>query len=319
MGFGDRDGAPIPFPGLLQDAPQAEDAIVTAADGVDVDVGDAVVLAQAPVGDVARDMPLHPMVQQPLAGEIVVHADDVGGAGVVQDPAQALFQPAGDDAGPERVIAVHHAAQQVPPRPPPIVLIGGFALERGRGVAIAEVIGLNQPRSRVDPPDFPHRQAGRVDFVQKGGPEGALVRGVGIPVAVERAEPGRGQGFVHRRPLMHPRVTLGGRPGVGGEAGRKILAQQVRVSRPAAVVAEGDDGPHPQLADAGQALVGPAEVSLFRPTGGDALPQGGVAQRANAERGEEIEVAEAVLVAAPRRLVVPMVPHAVDRAFVAAP
>jgi hypothetical protein len=88
------------------------------------------------------------------------------------------------------------------------------------------------------------------------------------------------------------------------------------VPRPAAVVDEADDGPHPEVAQAGQALVGPRPVDDRGVRARRALlPQHRVAQGADAEPREAFEVAGSRDVAVALELAEVGVVHAVDRAL----
>jgi hypothetical protein len=79
------------------------------------------------------------------------------------------------------------------------------------------------------------------------------------------------------------------------------------------------DGAHAQVPQARQALVGPAPVGVLQAVGGDVLPQDGVADGRNAERGEALQVVHAGGVAIERHLVEVTVANTVDGALQSAP
>jgi hypothetical protein len=84
-------------------------------------------------------------------------------------------------------------------------------------------------------------------------------------------------------------------------------------------MAEADDWPDVQLAQAAQAFVGPGPVRTVQPVRGDSLPENRVAQRAQAKLGEAVEIIEADIVTGARELVEKVVSDAVDGAFDPAP
>src|SRR5205085_1173052 len=96
-------------------------------------------------------------------------------------------------------------------------------------------------------------------------------------------------------------------------------AQQARVAWSAAVVDEADDRLDVEPAQRRQASIGPRPVGGRRTVRGRRLPEDGVAQRADAERGEALEVAVALGMPVAVELGEVGVPDSVDSAFDAAP
>jgi len=91
------------------------------------------------------------------------------------------------------------------------------------------------------------------------------------------------------------------------------------VARAAAVVDEADDGADAESAQAREARIRPGPVGAVGAVGRGALPEDGVAHGAEAQAGEEFEVAGARGVAAALKLVEVLIPDPVDGALHAAP
>jgi hypothetical protein len=75
--LGDRDRQPVPLPGLLQQVLEAGHAPLDGAQRQHVHVAVAAVPAR-----LHPRVAFHPLVEEPLAREVVVDADDVRGARV---------------------------------------------------------------------------------------------------------------------------------------------------------------------------------------------------------------------------------------------
>jgi hypothetical protein len=200
-----------------------------------------------------------------------------------------------------------------------VVLVLGLVRQPGRGQHPAQVLRLHQPRARVHLPDRPHGEPDGVDLVDQHAQERAVVARVRVPVAVEPAEPGGGQRLVDRRVELQPGIALGHARGEGRDLRREVGPAEVGVARTAAVVQQPGDRGHAQVAQPAEPLVRPAPVGPVEAVGGDPLPEHGVADRADAQRRELVEVARAVLVAAEDRLVDVAVPDPGHGALETAP
>ena len=139
------------------------------------------------------------------------------------------------------------------------------------------------------------------------------------PDAVQAGEARRGADLVDRGVELEPRVARGDRTGVLGQRWCKAGIDQARMARAAAVVDQSGDRGDAGRAQGGQALVRPAPVGAFDAVGGGAFPQDGVADGADAEPGEALDVAGAVAMAVAVQLAEIRILHAIDRAFEAAP
>jgi hypothetical protein len=80
-----------------------------------------------------------------------------------------------------------------------------------------------------------------------------------------------------------------------------------------------DDGTDAELPETGEARVCPGPIGRFRAAGRGAFPQHGIAERPDAESGEEVEVFDALGVPVALKLVEIFVAHAIDRTFDSAP
>ncbi len=100
-----------------------------------------------------------------------------------------------------------------------------------------------------------------------------------------------------------------------GEAG----VEQVGVARPAAMVHQPDDRLDPEFGEPAQPFVGEAPVAAVRVVRRHRLPQDRIAQRADAERGDAIEILDAVPVAGLGELVAIVVADADHGTFEPAP
>jgi hypothetical protein len=218
VAFGDRDRPLVPFPRLFQQSGHAERRVLEVAHRIHVHVRHARAVAEIAVGERPVHVPLEAVVQQALARQVMVDADDVRRAWIVRNRAQATFESERDEPLPQLMARHHHAAEQVPPHPAARVLEVRLASQRSGGVAVAEVVRLDQARVGPHLADLPHRKARRVDLVEQRVPEERLVRRVRVPVPVQRAEARGGQRLVDRCPVADPLVALGNRRGVTGQA-----------------------------------------------------------------------------------------------------
>ena len=304
MALGDRDRQTVTVPRLLEQSAQPQRRRVeNARRGV-------VVITLGGLGE-----RILAVIEEALAGHIMVHADDVRGAGCVGDGTGAVGKTHGLDLGPHRVAGRDAAREQVPGQPAPFVVAGGDVRQFGRRIVKAEILGLHQPRGRVEAADRRHRPLRRVDLVQQRGPEGAGVAGVRVPEAVQRAETGGGQRFVDRGPVVDPRVPLRRCGCVIGEERHEVVGDQAGIARAAAVVDEAGDRAHAEVADLGEPRVAPGPVAVIRRVRGDAFPQQGVAQRLDAEVRKGGKIAGPVVMPRQPRLIPVRVADAIDGAF----
>ncbi len=259
------------------------------------------------------------MVEEPVAGQVVVHPDHVGRAGGFQDRFQPRLQAEADQAAPERMARLHPPAEQVPAHPPPLVVEAGLVGDRAGGIGAAEILGLDQAGRGVHPANGRHGQPHPIDLVEQHVPEAPLVEQMRMPKPIEGGKAGRGQGFVDRRPLADPGVALGDSRRETLETAREAGIDQAGVARAGAVVHQAGDGAHLQFAQAAQALVRPPPVEAVRRVRRDPLPEHRIAQRLEAQPREQVEIAEPLLMAASQRLVEEPVADPVHRALMPAP
>src|SRR5690606_16356634 len=86
MNFSDCQRQPITLPGLLEERRQSIDPLAANADCLDIDIAMSVVAAVQ-----MRRVMIEPFVEETLAGDVVVAADDIGGRGVLGEPVEFPF------------------------------------------------------------------------------------------------------------------------------------------------------------------------------------------------------------------------------------
>ncbi len=255
------------------------------------------------------------MVQEPVAREIVVYAHDIGWAGGIGDRPHPIAETEGGDPLPQRVLPRDPAEQQIPSGPPAKV-VERCLFGQARGcIGTAEIVRLDQLRGRVHPTHGLHRQSDAIHLVEQCQPEGALVRAVRVPMAVESREAGGGQRLVDRRPGLDPGVALRDLGSKVGQAGRKRRVEQVGVAGTAAVMDQSDKGTNAEFPKPFQPLVRPSPIGRLKPVGCHPLPKHGVTDRLETEFGEAVQVRQSIVVAAQAALVEVPVARAVYRAF----
>jgi len=265
-------------------------------------------------------MQLEPLVEEALAGDVGVDADDVGRAGGVHERVElVLARTAAAQPFAQRMRASDAAGEQVEREPAALVVEGRLVGECRRASREAEVVGLHELGVGDDLADRPHRQHRGLHLVQQGTHEAAVVGGVRIPQAVQRRETRRRQRLVDRRPGALFGVAFGDAARVVGKQRGKVVGQQVRVRRSAAVVQQPHDGLQAAFAHAMQRAIGPLEIEFARAACRGVFPQHRQAHAGGAQRREAVDVLEPMAKAGERRLVAPTVSHAVDRALRADP
>ncbi len=312
--FGDSHRQAVARMRFAQSHPEAVDQCTMCTDGLDVGIGLASVAAVQ-----VRWVQFQPIVQETLAGDVGVDADDVGRTGRLAQahefilPGAAAAQP-----GPQRMPLIDPAAQQVERQPAALVVEGGLVGHGGCRAREAEIVSLDEPGRRVDVADGAHRKHGRVHLVQQRAHEAGVVRRMRIPQAVQAGEAGRRQWLVDRRPAFHVWKALGDLAGIVGEQGGEVRIDQAGVARAAAVVQQPDDGLKPVRVQAGDRTGGPREVQGTRQCGG-MFPKNGKSHALRAQRGETVDVVGPAREAGQRRLVTPTVVDPIDRALRADP
>src|SRR3954467_2331304 len=113
-----------------------------------------------------------------------------------------------------------------------------------------------------------------------------------MPMPVEPGEASRSQRLVKRGEGVEPRIPLDDPAGKASQVPRELWIKQSGPARPTAVVTEADDGPDAEVPQTAEPLVGPAPIGIIGIIGDDALPEHRVAEGANAERGEPVEIIE---------------------------
>ena len=277
------------------------------------------------MGDAGLDVgvALDALVEEAVAREVVVDADQVGRAGRLEEGVELrLAHPPAHEPRPHRVPAVDAPEEEVERQPAPLVLQLGLVGERRRAVDAPEIVGLHELRRRVHRADRLHRQLHGPALRHERAREHARVLAVRIPHAVQPREAGRGERLVHGRPVLHPRVALGDQCGVPGESAGEVGVDEARVRGAAAVVREPDDGTDAERPEARQLRVRPAPVDLTTgvlAVGRVLLPEHRVAQRADAQAREAFDVARAREVPVALELAEIRVTHPVDRGLQTAP
>ena len=232
MDFGDRDRGRIAVPRLLYHAPQTGRGRLQHPDRLDIGIALPVIAAMR-MGGIA----LHAMVEEPLAGQIMVDADDVWRTGIGRNGLQPVLQPVRGHAPPQRMTAPYAPEQQVPCRPAPDILERSLLAQLGSGEGAAEILRLNEPRGGIDPANGLHREPGSVDLVEERAPERALVADMRIPMAIKRRKARRGERLIDRRPLVDPGIALRNAGREISETPREtVIVEEMRVGGTAAVM-----------------------------------------------------------------------------------
>src|SRR5829696_743100 len=197
---------------------------------------------------------------------------------------------------PEGMFLVHAPTQEIEGQPAALVLIVGLISQRRGAPDATQILGLDELSAGIDLPDLAHRQLDRPALVDERADHLPFIARVRVPMSVERREASGRQWLVDRREGIDPGVTLADRPRILRQVVRELRVEQPCPARPAAMVAESDDGPDAELAQAPQPLVGPAPVGLCWICRHHALPEHGIAKRFDTKVGEAIEIVEPVLV-----------------------
>ena len=313
--FGDGQRDAVAFPDLEQQRGDAGRGRGQHARGFDVGAREVVGHAA-----VVRRIALGAMIEPALAGDVVIGADDVGRAGIVAEPENVgRIGAAAQQIVPERMVGADHAAEQVPAQPAAFVVELGDVGQFGRAVGLAEIVGLDQLGIRIDGADRAHRQHRCAALVEQCLDERTVVAAVRVPHAVQAGKARRGADLVDRGVVLEPWIARGDGAGIVGQALGKARIDQARVARAAAVVDQAGDRGDAGVAQRIEALVGPAPVGALEAVGRGALPQHRVADGANAERGEAVDIAGAVGMTVTVELAEIRILHTVDGAFEAAP
>src|SRR3546814_9041726 len=106
------DLPPRAGPCLAQGALQPRGRRLQHADGLHIGIELRVAAAMA-----MRGIAVEPVVEEAVARQIMVDADDVRRTGIVGDGAQPVLKAEARKALPQRMLARHHAAEQIPARP----------------------------------------------------------------------------------------------------------------------------------------------------------------------------------------------------------
>jgi hypothetical protein len=138
-------------------------------------------------------------------------------------------------------------------------------------------------------------------------------------MAVEAAETRRRERLVDGREHVHPRIARRNPLGVSSEELREMGVDEAGVARAAAVVDEARDRRDAELAQAREALVRPAPIASVGIVRCNHLPHDRVAQRADPERRDGVEVRDPVEMARLFDLVAEFVADLNDRALKTAP
>jgi hypothetical protein len=220
----DGDGPAVALPDLAQ-ARGGSDLLGRQRHAHRLGVGEAMPAVAAPqvLGVAAQAL-----VEEALAREIVIDADDVGGGVALEEQLEVGLGHAGvDEPAPERVLAVDASAQEVEGEPAALVVVLGLIGELRRREGLAEVVGLDELGVGPDLADGAHGEHGRLAFVGEGAKEALVVLRVRIPVAVQRAEARRRQGLVDGRVHLEVGVALRRHGGVRARCSGKASSRRL--------------------------------------------------------------------------------------------
>ena len=313
--LGQCHGRPVTLDRFFQAHAHAIQQLAMDPYGLDVDIP---VPAIAPVR--LRGIVSQAIVEKALAGDVVVDARDVRGAGRVDEPGQLLFSgTARTQIAPERVLRPDAAAQQVEAQPSPLILEVGLVLQVGRCERVSEIVGLHQPGGRVDSADGSHGQHRGALLVEQRPHEALVVSAVGVPVAIQSAEPGGRGRLIDGGVGVQMRIATGHCARVACQRRREPRVEQVGRRWPAAVVHESGHASRIARAQKLDARVGQAPVEDRWRARRAAFPQQRHAHALDAQTGNAVDVVQALCKARFGKLIAPRVAHPVDGALRACP
>src|SRR5215207_6251707 len=231
------------------------------------------------------------LIEVALAGEVMVDADDVRSGIGLQEEVEFLFSDAvlDQDLAPG-MMAVDPSAQEIEAEPAALVFQIGLVSQKRCAERLPEILGLYELGVGRHASDRAHRQYGGRAFGDKRSQERRLALSVRIPMAVEAAEAGRRERLVHRSEHLDPRITPRDTLSVARQKAREGGIEEIRVAWPTPVMHKPGNGPDVQFVHSGETRIGPAPVADVRIVGGHGFPNGRVAQGANPERPNHIEV-----------------------------
>jgi hypothetical protein len=180
LGDGQRDSVTLPrFPKPRRQAGVGLEPLHPHRLGVDIGV--AAVPARLEPG-----IEVDPVIEEALAGQIMVDADHVGPRLARREPVDLRLADAGLEQALAPVMrAVDPPGEEVEAQPPPLILVRGLAAERSGREDLAEILGLDEAGAGHGGADRPHRLEGAKTLVDQGAKEGRIVAAVRIPMAVE--------------------------------------------------------------------------------------------------------------------------------------
>src|SRR5688572_4565175 len=109
------------------------------------------------------------MIEEALAGQVVIDTDDVRRTWLVQEFRQlGAVDSRLDHEVPEAVILVDAAGEEIEREPAAMVVELRLVLNWSSAVSLSQIFGLNEPRSRIDSSDRVHRRPNPRTLIQKG-------------------------------------------------------------------------------------------------------------------------------------------------------
>jgi hypothetical protein len=134
------------------------------------------------------------------------------------------------------------ASKEVKAQPTPLVLKLCLIREHARAESLAQIFCLNKLCLRIDLAYGAHAENRRAALHEQRARKAQGIIFVRIPVAVESAESRSGERLVDGRVLFYPWITQRHRARIRGKLFGKVGIEQARVSRPAPVMQEANDG-----------------------------------------------------------------------------
>ncbi len=185
-----------------------------------------------------------------------------------------------------RVRAVDPSAEQIRSKPAAVLALGTERLHLRGGEDAAAVLGVDQLGLWLMHTNRLHGESSGLYLIQQGMEilgQAALVR---VPMTVQAGEASRGVRLVHGRVAQDVRVAFGHCGGIRRELLGELRIQQIGSGRAAAVVHEAGDRFEAQSLHLSQGLI----EKLPRLCRGEVLPMQGRSQRADAERGNQLQI-----------------------------
>jgi hypothetical protein len=220
---------------------------------------------------------------------------------------------------PQGVIRPNTPAQEVECEPAALVLELCLIGEQASAEDLSQVVRLDQFGSWVDLAYAVHRKHHGAALVEQCLGKRSNISPVGVPVPVQTTEASRGEWLVHRRIVCDPGIPPRDGASILGKQERERRIQQIGESGAAPVMNQAYNRGYSQCLQPAEPLVRPGPIGAGQAVRGGFLPEYGVAQCPDAQRGKAVQIPGTIGMTRTLNLVEVPVPYAVDRTLDATP